>query len=198
MSIEIVTPAAVEPVSLAEAKARLRVEHADEDALIGSLAAAARERVEDLIGRALITRRVRERRDDWADGGRLAAHGSQFRLGLGPVSAVHHVKVYAANDDALTFDAENYYADTASVPGRLALRGGAFWPIPGRDANGIEIEYDAGYGEGSSSVPRGLVEAILLLIAEMYEHRIPEERVSEVALPLAVQGLVAPFARLRL
>jgi uncharacterized phiE125 gp8 family phage protein len=198
MSIEIVTPPATEPVSVEEAKARLRVDHAADDAVIGSLIAAARERVEDLIGRALITRRVRERRDDWADGGRLAAHGSQFRLGVGPVSQVHHVKVYDADDDETTFDADNYYADTASVPGRLALRGGASWPIPGRDANGVEIEYDAGYGASPSSVPRALVEGVHLLVADAYEHRVPAERVREVALPLAVQGLLAPFARLRL
>jgi uncharacterized phiE125 gp8 family phage protein len=108
------------------------------------------------------------------------------------------VKVYAADDEAETFDAENYFADTASTPARLALRGGAFWPIPGRSANGIEIEYDAGYGATAASVPKSLIEAIHLLVAEMHEHRVPAERVEEVPLPLAVQGLLAPFARLRL
>jgi uncharacterized phiE125 gp8 family phage protein len=198
MSIVVITPPAVEPVSLAEAKARLRVEHAEEDALIGALITAARERVESHTGRALITRRVRERRDDWAEGGRLAAHGSQFRLGLAPVTQVHHVKVYAADDEETTFDAANYYVDVASTPARLALRGGALWPIPGRAADGIEIEYDAGYGAAPAAVPRPLAEAVHLLVAELYEHRLPAERASEVALPLAVQGLLAPFARLKL
>lgn len=198
MSIEIVTPPAAEPVALADAKARLRLEHDDEDELVAALIVAARERVESLIGRALVTRRVRERRDDWADDGRLAAHGSQFRLGLGPVIEVHHVKTYAADDGAETFAAERYYVDTASTPARLALRGGGVWPLPGRAADGIEIEYDAGYGEDPASVPRPLAEAVLLLVAEMYEHRLPAERATEVALPLAVQGLLAPFARIRL
>ncbi len=198
MSIQIVTPPAVEPATVADVKARLRIGHNDEDFLLGALIVGARDRVEAIIGRALITRRVRELRDDWADGGRLAAHGSQFRLGLGPVSVVHHVKVYAADGEATTFDADHYFVDTASVPARLALRGGAFWPLPGRNASGVEIEYDAGYGATAASVPKSLIEATHLLVAEMYEHRLPAERVQEVLLPLAVQGLLAPFARLRL
>ena len=198
MSIETVTPPAAEPVSLADAKAWLRIEHDDEDGVIADLVAAARERVERLTGRALITRRVRERRDDWAEGGRLTAHGGHFRLGLGPVSQVHHVKTYAADDTAETFDADAYYVDTHASPARLALRGGAMWPVPGRCADGVEIEYDAGYGAAASDVPHGLTEALRLLLAEFYEHRLPAERAEEVSLPLAVQGLLAPFARVRL
>jgi len=198
MSIETVTPPATEPVSLAEAKARLRVEHDDEDALITTLVSAGRERVEAITGRALITRRVRELRDGWRDGGRLAAHGSQFRLGLAPVSAVHHVKTYGADDVAETFDAANYFADTASIPARLALRGGALWPTPGRCSSGVEIEYDAGYGADGDTVPYALREAILLLVADAYEHRGASDGGDEAEPPLAVQGLLAPFVRVRL
>ncbi len=114
------------------------------------------------------------------------------------MSQVHHVKVYAADDSETELDPADYYVDTASSPARLALRGGVAWPVPGRRADGIEIEYDAGYGASPTTVPLGLAEAIHLLVAELYEHRAPAERVREVALPLAVQGLLAPFARLRL
>jgi len=198
MSIETVTPPAVEPVSLAEGKARLRVEHTDEDALITTLITAGRERVEALTGRALVTRRVRELRDGWRDGGRLAAHGSQFRLGLAPVSAVHHVKTYAADDAEETFDAANYFVDTTSVPARLALRGGALWPTPGRCAAGVEIEYDAGYGADGAAVPYALREAILLLVVDAYEHRGASDGGEDTEPPVAVQGLLAPFVRVRL
>ncbi|MGH6951903.1 MAG: head-tail connector protein, partial [Vitreimonas sp.] len=65
MSIVTITPPASEPVSLAEAKLFLRIDHAAEDGLIAMLISAAREAVEAGIGRALITRRVREDLDIW-------------------------------------------------------------------------------------------------------------------------------------
>ncbi|MCG8442227.1 MAG: head-tail connector protein, partial [Caulobacterales bacterium] len=193
-----VTPPAAEPVSRDEAKARLRVEHADEDTLIDDLIAAARERVERLTGRALIRRRVRETRDTVGEGGRLSAHGAGFELGLNPVSAVHHVKTYAADGADTVFAAENYVLDAASDPARLVLAGASLWPVPGRSAVGFEIEYDAGYGLAGADAPAPLREAILALVADAYEHRTPAERAEEVALPSAVRGLLEPFARMRL
>lgn len=51
--LSTITPATEEPVTLAEAKAHLRVTHAEDDALIGRLITGAREIVEQHTGRAL-------------------------------------------------------------------------------------------------------------------------------------------------
>lgn len=51
--LSTITPATEEPVTLAEAKAQLRVTHAEDDALIGRLITGAREIVEQQTGRAL-------------------------------------------------------------------------------------------------------------------------------------------------
>ena len=55
MSLQLITPPALEPVTLDEAKAHLKVDTTDDDALIERLIAAARARAEWHTGRAFLT-----------------------------------------------------------------------------------------------------------------------------------------------
>ena len=72
MASILLTPPAVEPLSLAEAKAFLRVETADDDSLIAALIAAGRIHVERQAGLALITQGWRLVLDCWPENGRIA------------------------------------------------------------------------------------------------------------------------------
>ena len=58
---------ATEPVTLAEAKAYLRLQHDSEDALLAGLVRAAREEVERSTGAALIDQHWRMTLDAWPD-----------------------------------------------------------------------------------------------------------------------------------
>lgn len=69
MSAILLTAPAVEPVSLAEAKAFLRVEHNDDDDLIGALAAGSRIHVEAQTRRALVTQSWRIALYEWPQDG---------------------------------------------------------------------------------------------------------------------------------
>ncbi len=57
MPMQLITPAAAEPVSLAEAKLHLRVDFDEDDALIQALISAARQAAETLTQRQLVTAR---------------------------------------------------------------------------------------------------------------------------------------------
>lgn len=186
MTITIITPPASEPVSLAEAKLFLRVDHNVEDELIATLIVAAREAVEAGCGRALITRRVRESLDIW----RRDAVGGAV-LGLGPVSNVIAVRLLADNGSQSVIDPERYRLDGGRDRPRLVFASGV--PATLRSAGGVEIEYDAGFAEEAADLPVALRIATLQIVATLYETRL-----GDTPIPEAVRALMRPFAPARL
>lgn len=192
MAAILVEPPLVEPVSLSDAKAHMRVDGSDEDQLIGALITAARLLVERSAGLALITQKWSVLLDAWPD-------GQVIELPLAPVRSVDALKVYAEDDVSTLIDPAQYYADLASRPARLVRRSGVHWAPPGRMANGIGIDLTAGYGAAAGDVPETLRRAILLLSAHWFENRaaVDEGAVLREA-PLAVQALLAPYRSIRL
>jgi uncharacterized phiE125 gp8 family phage protein len=186
MTLTIITPPASEPISLAEAKLFLRVDHAAEDSVITMLIAAAREAVEAACGRALITRRVRESLDIWR---RDAVNGAV--LGLGPVTDIVAVRLLADNGAQSIIDPERYRLDGAGDRPRLVFAAGL--PATLRSAGGIEIEYDAGFAASAAALPVALRIATLHVIASLYE-----ARQGGVAFPEGAHALIKPFAPVRL
>jgi uncharacterized phiE125 gp8 family phage protein len=186
MSIMVVTPPASEPVSLAEAKLFLRVDHNAEDELIATLIAAAREAVEAGIGRALITRRVRESLDIWR---RESINGAV--LGLGPVTNVVAVRLLANNGAQSVIDAERYRLEGHRDRPRLVFPAG--FPATLRSAGGIEIEYDCGYADEATDLPVSLRIATLQIVASLYELR-----QGDAGIPETARALMRPFAPARL
>lgn len=186
MTITITTPPASEPISLAEAKLFLRVDHSAEDDLIALLITAAREAVEAAIGRALITRRVRESLDIWV---REAAQGAV--LGLGPVTDVVAVRLLADNGAQSVLDSERYRLDGNRDRPRLVFVDGL--PATLRQIGGIEIEYDCGYADEAEDLPVALRLATLQIVASLYELR-----QGGGPIPEAARALMRPFAPVRL
>jgi uncharacterized phiE125 gp8 family phage protein len=186
MSIIVITPPASEPISLAEAKLFLRIDHGVEDSLIASLIGAAREAVEAGIGRALITRRVRESLDIWR---REALNGAV--LGLGPVTNVVAVRLLADNGSQSVIGPERYRLEGERDRPRLVFPPGV--PATLRSVGGIEIEYDAGFAVAAADLPVALRLATLQIVAALYE-----ARQGEAAVPEAARALMRPFAPARL
>jgi len=181
MTLVPVTPPAVEPVTLAEAKAYLRLDQSDEDDLVARLISAAREHVEAMTRVKMITQVWRVVLDDWPVRGVIA-------LPVVPLRAVLAVTVYDADGVPSVLPPSSYLADLASAPGRLRLKQAA---RPGALLNGVEVEVRAGYGDSPADVPAPLRQAVLQLVAHWFEHR---EAVVLGAAPALVPGSVAALA----
>lgn len=184
----IVTPPAIEPISLAEAKAQLRVDGTQDDTLITSLITAARQVAESLLARALITQTLRYLCDE--------APEDVFTLPRAPLQSISSIKVYDDADTATVLDPSLYMADTANS--RVALRSGAVWPSVNRVMNGFEVQYVAGYGSNASDVPLAIRQGLLAHISHLYAHRgdsLTREGIAEAftSMPREALALYAPY-----
>ncbi len=196
-SFSLVTPPSIEPVTLAEAKAQARVDTDADDALIAALITAARQWAEKFTNRAFITQSWRLSMDQFSAAASIECAGScgarpgQARAYLclprPTLQSVASVQYFDADDEARTWPSENYFVDTSSEPGRLALRSGSVWPEASRVTNGLVVTYAAGYGDSAEAVPEPIKMAIRQLVAHWYEHRgdlEPGAGVPQVALAL--------------
>jgi uncharacterized phiE125 gp8 family phage protein len=182
MPLELTTPPAIEPVTLDEAKAHLKVDTADDDALITSLIAAARARAEWHTGRAFVTQGWKLWLDTWPCNGIV-------EIPLPPLQSVASITAYALDDTATVLDAATYQVDAASSPARLTLKPGASPPVNLRRINAAAIAFTAGYGDAGSDVPAPLREAILKMVANFYVNRGDATPVT----PAEALALLAPY-----
>jgi uncharacterized phiE125 gp8 family phage protein len=183
---------ASEPVSLEEAKAHCRIDTDTEDALVSSLILAARLHVEQALGLALIHQSWSLYLDRWPD----VAH---VELPLAPLVGIDAVRLYSPSGSWVTLDPALFFADTVSRRPRLACTDAQAWPAPGRELNGIEIAFTAGYGVAADDVPSPLRHAIKLLVAHWYEAREPVSLGDDGELvPLTVASLISPYREIRL
>lgn len=190
MTVLLITPPAVEPVSLEEAKAHLRLVGSDDDDYLSALIVAARLQVETAIRRVLIDQTWRIYRDDWpADG--------LVELPLGPIRSIAEITVWDADGAPKVLSSAAWRLDAASSPARLKLLGAG--PSPGRPLNGVEIDVVAGFGPSGVAVPQPLRLAIMMLVARWFENR---EGAAYGVVPSTVadafEASIAPFRMLRL
>jgi len=181
--LEIVTPPAAEPLTIAEAKAHLRVDTDAEDPYLDALIRAARASIEHETRRALITQTLRLHLD------RFPCERTIWvpRPPLQSVSSITYTDTAGATQ---TLDAGSYHAGTASSPGRIRLAEAASWPSEAACRPGaVRVEFIAGYG-AAAAVPEGLKHALRFLLAHWYAQREPVVHQSVNALPRALESLV--------
>jgi uncharacterized phiE125 gp8 family phage protein len=164
VGLKVVTPPAVEPVSLAEAKAHLRLDTDFDDAYVSALITAARERIELFLRRALITQTLEYTLDGFPAG--------EIDLPRPPLQSVEWIKYVDTAGILQTLPAEDYVVDLSSNEiARVALAWNCFWPLTRPSINAVVIRFAAGYGDSVEDVPQAIRHGILIEIANLYENR---------------------------
>ena len=157
----VYTAATSTPVSLAEAKAHLRVDVTDDDALIVNQIAAATNYCEGISQKKFVTQTLDWTLDAWpnADG---------FRLPIGPVQSVTSITYTDEDGNSDTVSSDDYIVDTARQ--MIALKASAEWPTATlQKIAGIVIRYVAGYG-AASAVPDEMKHAVLLVLGDWWNN----------------------------
>lgn len=181
MSLQRTTPPSIEPVTLAEAKVFLRVDVADDDALIGTSITAAREQCEQRLRRTLITSGWTLKLDSFAGLGELP---------MAPAQAVTSIAYIAADGSAATLDSSAYTLDKDSEPARIAPVD--VWPDTADQLNAVTVVYTAGYGDTADKVPQPIHSWLLLAIGDLSANR--ERSSDKPLLPMRfVDELLDPY-----
>ena len=199
MKLSVLTPPTAEPLSLAEARAHMRVDHFDEDGVIAGLILAARQHIEQETGLALCTQTLRGTLDAFPAGKAMA-------LPAHPVQSVTAVRYHNEAGTLIEWSAAEWETDLSGIVPRIAPRNGFAWPTPGKKLGAVQVEFVAGYGGpelvrsacmtgcGPELVPQPVMQALRILVAHYYEHRelvVTGTIVNE--LPMAVKALLAPY-----
>ena len=161
------TQPAVEPVTLAEAKAHLRVDINEDDSLIGAIVKASREFCEEYLDRSLVY-------TQWTM--RMDAIPWEIELPRPPVAqagtTTATVVTYTLETQATaTLDTSTYRVDRTATPGVIRTVYAGTWPGHLSDQNSVSVTWWAGYGSDGTAVPAAVRSAILMMIGSLYEHR---------------------------
>lgn len=189
MSPIILVGPAVEPVTLPDAKAHLRLDRDDEDELVEALILAARVTVERATRLGLVEQTWRISLDAWPS-------DRAVPIALAPLIGVDEVRIVAEAGPDTVLDPSTYRLVGAPDRAELLIDDAA--PAPIRKRRAIEIDCRIGFGAGPASVPEPLRLAVRQLVAHWFEHRGDDAARAPVGLPADIRALLAPFVRPRL
>jgi len=182
MRWNVTTGPTTEPLTLALAKAHLKVEHSEDDTMITAMIIEARSWCEQYTRRALIEQTVTVNLDVWPIASTFNPQ-TAITLPLGKAMSVTtftHVDSDGAtqalsgpSDSPVGTDWQEDLSD--AYGGVLWPPYESAWPDAREQMSAITIVFQAGYGAAASAVPQELISAIKYRLTELYTLRGPTD-----------------------
>jgi len=175
-------------MTLAEAKAHLRIDFDDSDTLISGLIDAATLAAEAYTSAAFIERSYlmtlgafprigagqfgpdtdyAEFPSRWGTSGRPTRYPTAIRLPFHPVLSVSSITYLDPDLATQTVAASDYVVVVSRHPPFIAPATGTNWPNIGDHPEAVSVAFRAGYG----TCPANALAAIKLILGHLYEHR---------------------------
>lgn len=158
----VITPPAVEPLTVEDARLQTRAA-STEDAFLALCIAGARAHCEGIIRRALIQRTVEQAFD--------AFPADAIALELGPVVGISSVVYADAAGAEQTMDPADYVLDRRSYEPWLLPALGTAWPATEETVNAVRVRYVAGMATAAAGVPADIRTWLLLTVGFLYTQR---------------------------
>jgi len=180
MSVVVVTPPAP-AIDLVTVKAHLRVEHDSDDALLQAYIDGATSHIDGprgWLGRAIWAQTLELRQN---------VFGGTIRLPYGPIQSVASIKYVDTDGTEQTLPADQYLLTNDGV---VALAYDAEWPTLRGDAEGVRVQYIAGY----ETLPAAILPAVLMIVSHWYQNReavVVGQGAAEM--PMSAQALLAQY-----
>jgi uncharacterized phiE125 gp8 family phage protein len=183
MTMEIPGVTSSTLVTLAEAKAHLRVDDTESDDLITAVIYSAQEHVQAMTNLEF-TNTTRTLKLDRFPGGKEMWDISEWapalinedlmgriRIKYAPLVSVTSITYYDGDNAQQTLASTNYEVNTWIKPGTIKLAKDGTWPTLYEREDAVTITYVAGFGANTTDVPYQIKQAMLLLIGAWYEFR---------------------------
>lgn len=203
-SLSVVSQPAAEPVSMELLRMHCRIDHSSDDLLLESYLASARTMAESYLSRALITQTLlwtmmpeSELRPNWHYICR------PLQLPRAPVQSITSVTVLDTLGNSTTIPVATlpivpaaaftgYIADLVVAPQQLTIGRNTVLTdghtLRQSMIRHVQVQFVAGYGADFKSVPKPIINSILLTTAFLYEHRGD----GSADMPQAAQWLLDP------
>ena len=175
---------AAEPITIDQASEHLRVDSTDDISYIASLIPVAREYADSITGRVSAGTRLLLAGDSWCN-------LSDGNLGMIPIFrtpliSVESVSYYAPDATELTvMDSADYRVILSTEPGMVQITGD--FPETDTRPDAIQIEFTAGDCRATSAIQK---HSIKMLVAHLYENRLPISFASFTSLPYSLDTLL--------
>ena len=159
--VKVITAPTSEPITLAEAKANLRVVFDDEDTDIERMIRASRQMAEERMNRALMPQTLAFAADGF---------GCALRVPRPPLIEIDSLKYIDTDGAEQTMPDTGYLVDGFADPPTISAAPGTSWPATRAQSGAVVVQYQAGYAD-AASVPEPIRQWMLLAINAFYEHR---------------------------